>query len=125
MVTNETEQGRQYKEYTREATGNKAERSAQLLGGESSWTSQAAKPSAGTNSAVLRQAKRQVDYHNPFGRRPQCCLFLYLFFPVDFLEARESLAVPFYLLEEHLLRTNPVFVVAVESLIDYHPFLCL
>ena len=34
MVTNETEQGRQYKEYTREATGNKAERSAQLLGGE-------------------------------------------------------------------------------------------
>ena len=92
---------------------------------ESSWTSQAAKPSAGTNSAVLRQAKRQVDYHNPFGRRPQCCLFLYLFFPVDFLEARESLAVPFYLLEEHLLRTNPVFVVAVESLIDYHPFLCL
>ena len=34
VVTNETEQGRQYKEYTREATGNKAERSAQLLGGE-------------------------------------------------------------------------------------------
>ena len=32
VVTNETEQGRQYKEYTREATGNKAERS--LLGGE-------------------------------------------------------------------------------------------
>ena len=30
MVTKETEQGRQYKEYTREATGN----SAQLLGGE-------------------------------------------------------------------------------------------
>ena len=30
VVTNETEQGRQYKEYTR----NKAERSAQLLGGE-------------------------------------------------------------------------------------------
>ena len=37
MVTNETEQGRQYKEYTREATGNKAERSAQLLGGEQPW----------------------------------------------------------------------------------------
>ena len=53
---------------------------------ESSWTSQAAKPSAGTNSAVLRQAKRQVDYHNPFGRQPWCCL-LYLFFPVYFLEA--------------------------------------
>ena len=34
METKETEQGRQYKEYTREATGNKAERSAQLLGGE-------------------------------------------------------------------------------------------
>ena len=34
VVTNKTEQGRQYKEYTREATGNKAERSAQLLGGE-------------------------------------------------------------------------------------------
>jgi hypothetical protein len=34
VVTNETEQGRQYKEYTHEATGNKAERSAQLLGGE-------------------------------------------------------------------------------------------
>ena len=34
VVTNETEQGRQYKEYAREATGNKAERSAQLLGGE-------------------------------------------------------------------------------------------
>ena len=33
VVTNKTEQGRQYKEYTREATGNKAERSAQLLGG--------------------------------------------------------------------------------------------
>ena len=31
METKETEQGRQYKEYTREATGNKAERSAQLL----------------------------------------------------------------------------------------------
>ena len=31
VVTNKTEQGRQYKEYTREATGNKAERSAQLL----------------------------------------------------------------------------------------------
>jgi len=53
---------------------------------ESSWTSQAAKPSAGTNSAVLRQAKRQVDYHNPFGRQPWCCL-LYLFLPVYFLEA--------------------------------------
>ena len=53
---------------------------------ESSWTSQAAKPSAGTNSAVLRQTKRQVDYHNPFGRQPWCCL-LYLFFPVYFLEA--------------------------------------
>ena len=26
VVTNKTEQGRQYKEYTREATGNKAER---------------------------------------------------------------------------------------------------
>ena len=34
METKETEQGRQYKEYTREATGNIAERSAQLLGGE-------------------------------------------------------------------------------------------
>ena len=34
METKETEQGRQYKEYTREATSNKAERSAQLLGGE-------------------------------------------------------------------------------------------
>ena len=34
VVTNKTEQGRQYKEYTCEATGNKAERSAQLLGGE-------------------------------------------------------------------------------------------
>ena len=34
VVTKETEQDRQYKEYTREATGNKAERSAQLLGGE-------------------------------------------------------------------------------------------
>ena len=34
METKETEQGRQYKEYTHEATGNKAERSAQLLGGE-------------------------------------------------------------------------------------------
>ena len=34
VVTNKTEQGRQYKEYSREATGNKAERSAQLLGGE-------------------------------------------------------------------------------------------
>ena len=34
VVTNETEQGRQYKEYTRETTGNIAERSAQLLGGE-------------------------------------------------------------------------------------------
>jgi hypothetical protein len=34
VVTNKTEQGRQYKEYTREATGNKAERSAQPLGGE-------------------------------------------------------------------------------------------
>ena len=33
METKETEQGRQYKEYG-EATGNKAERSAQLLGGE-------------------------------------------------------------------------------------------
>ena len=32
METKETEQGRQYKEYAREATGNKAERSAQLLG---------------------------------------------------------------------------------------------
>ena len=53
VVTNKTEQGRQYKEYTREATGNKAERSAQLLGGEFlDGTSQAAKPSAGTNSAV-------------------------------------------------------------------------
>ncbi len=91
---------------------------------ESSWTSQAAKPSAGTNSAVLRQAKRQVDYHNPFGRQPWCCL-LYLFFLVDFLEAREAFAVPFYLLEEHLFRANPVLAVAIESLIDYHPFLCL
>ena len=45
---------------------------------ESSWTSQAAKPSAGTDSAVLRQAKRQVDYHNPFGRQPMCCLFFFL-----------------------------------------------
>ena len=34
MVTNEIEQGRQYKIYTREATGNKAERSVQVLGGE-------------------------------------------------------------------------------------------
>ena len=34
METKETEQGRQYKEYTHEATGNIAERSAQLLGGE-------------------------------------------------------------------------------------------
>ncbi len=30
METKETEQGRQYKEYTREATGNKAERSCLL-----------------------------------------------------------------------------------------------
>ena len=35
METKETEQGRQYKEYTREATGNKAERSAQL--GRQPW----------------------------------------------------------------------------------------
>ena len=34
METKETEQGRQYKEYAREATGDKAERSAQLRGGE-------------------------------------------------------------------------------------------
>ena len=58
METKETEQGRQYKEYTREATGNKAERSAQLLG-----------------------------FHNPFGRQPWCCLFFCLFLPVYFLEA--------------------------------------
>ena len=34
MVTKEIEQGRQYKVYVREATGNNAERSAQVLGGE-------------------------------------------------------------------------------------------
>lgn len=34
MVTKEIEQGQQYKEYTREATGYNAERSVQLLGGE-------------------------------------------------------------------------------------------
>lgn len=67
METKETEQGRQYKEYTREATGNKAERSAQLLGGE----------------FLVRIAQ----FHNPFGRQPWCCLLFCLFLPVYFLEA--------------------------------------
>ena len=56
VVTNKTEQGRQYKEYSGVATGSKAERSAQLLGGEFF-------------------AARIAQYHNQFGRQPWSCLF--------------------------------------------------
>ena len=65
METKETEQGRQYKEYTREATGSRKKRSA------TRW----------------RVLVRIAQFHNPFGRQPWCCLFFCLFLPVYFLEA--------------------------------------
>ncbi len=61
VVTNETEQGRQYKEYTREATGNKAERSAQLLGGEFSisWKREKRLPSRSICSKNIFSGRTQ------------------------------------------------------------------
>ena len=61
MVKEESEQGLQYKVYTREATDKNAEKSAQVLG-----------ESSGTNSAVPQPRNE---------RQPLCCLFL--FFPVN------------------------------------------
>ena len=56
MVTKESDYGQQYKEYTTQAAGNKAYIvGAQVLGGEL-WFNYA-------------------QFHNPFARQPQCCLF--------------------------------------------------
>ena len=41
-----------------------------------------------------------------------------LFFPVDFGEAIEALAVALDDLEEHILWSNPILAVAIEGLID-------
>jgi hypothetical protein len=41
-----------------------------------------------------------------------------LFFPVDFSEAIEALAVALDDLEEHILWSNPILAVAIEGLID-------